>query len=242
MQQLTTIRRRLGALAAMLALFAMVAAAPARADDQAKARATGEELVTKAFYTVEKMRDHPEFGKYVRSYMRQAAAVVVFPEVLKAGFFLGGEGGNGVLVAKTDGGDWSYPAFFAVGAGTFGLQIGVQRSELMLIVMNRGALSSIIDSKVTIGGELSGAIGPRGAGAEAATTANLDADVIAYSLAEGAFIGVSVKGAVVFERPSLTAGYYGSEDAKARSVVIRGRYSNPQADELRAALGRYTGS
>ncbi len=238
---LSGFKRRGAALASALTFAAALSMAqtPVMADEASEDLKDAKEIVTEAAFTVETMRNHSEFASYVKGYMKKAKAVVVFPEIIKGGFFVGGEGGSGVLLAKADDGRWSYPTFVGMGAASFGLQFGAQRSELMLIVMTGKGMEAILDDKVTIGGEINGAVGPYGAGAEASTTANLNADVIAYSVSEGAFIGVSIEGAAVFPREKLNAAFYGTNDASPKSVVIDGKFANADADGLREALMRY---
>ena len=223
---------------ALVGLF-MTGAVPARADEASENLKTAEEVVTEAAFTAEKLRNNSEFSPYIRAYMKKAKAVLVFPEIIKGGFVIGGEGGTGVLLAKADDGTWSYPSFFSLAAASFGLQIGAQTSEMMLLVMTGDGLEAILENRVKIGGDISGAIGPYGAGAEAATTANLNADVIAYSVAKGAFIGASIEGAAIFPREELDYAFYGSTDADTRSVVVEGRFANDKADAVRSELAAY---
>lgn len=231
--------KHFAAAAVMTAALGFGLTAPAHADEAADNLKNANEIVSKAVFTAEKMRNHKEFGAYVKGYMKKAKGVVVFPQILKGGFFVGGEGGSGVLLAKAEDGRWSYPSFVGMGSASFGLQVGAQASELMLIVLTGEGLEAILDDKVTIGGEINGAVGPYGAGAEASTTANLNADVIAYSVSKGVFIGVSIEGAAVFPRESLNAAFYGTNDASPKSVVVDGKFANPAADRLREELGKY---
>lgn len=217
-----------------LALVGM--SAPAGADEVVEAKKDAEEIVSKAVFTIEKLASHPDVGKWVRKYMADAKAVLVFPQVLKGGFIVGGEGGTGVLLAKADNGEWSYPGFFSMGAGSVGLQVGAQKSEMMLLIMTGKGLSAVLNSKVKVGGDISGAAGPYGAGAEASTTTNLNADILSYSAAEGAFIGASVEGAYIWERKLLGESYYGDGSATAAGTVIDGKFANSHADPLREKL------
>lgn len=196
-----------------------------------------EELVVESEFTVRKMWDHPEFSKYIRHYLRQAKGVVVIPTMLKGGFIIGGEGGSGVLLARGQNNQWSYPTFVSAGSASIGLQIGGQASEMLLIIMTGDGLRAILDDQVQIGGELTGAAGPYGASAEASTTTNLDADVIAYSISSGAYIGVNVEGTVLVPREGMIRDYYGQETSP-QGVVLEGRVGNPHADTLRETLRR----
>ena len=224
------------ALFAAIAVLASVAlSGAARASDELVAM----ELVKESTFTIDKMKDHPDFKGNIRSYMRDAKAVLIFPSIIKAGLFVGGEGGRGVMLAKAENGEWSYPSFFAMGSGSFGLQIGAQRSEVMLIVLTGNGLQAILDNNVTVGGELNGAIGPYGSGAEASVTTNLDVDVLSYAVAEGVFIGASLEGAAIWSQDGLNAAFYDSTDATAEKIVIDGQYANADADALRTALARF---
>ena len=195
-----------------------------------------EELVEKARFTIEKLAAHAEFGAKVQSYLGEAKAVLVVPSLLKGGFFSGGEGGSGVLLARSASGEWSYPAFFTMGAGSIGFQFGAQSSELLLIVLTDKGLTSILDRRVKVGGEVNAAVGPIGAGLEAATAGSLGTDIISYSIAKGAFVGGSIEGAVFAKRDDWNQGYYKDSAATPRGIVLEGRYGNPQADALRASL------
>jgi len=234
-------RRRIAEWAAMgvAAMMAGSLAGPAYGDEVAEAKKDAEEIVSEAVFTVQKLASHPDVGKWVRKYMADAKAVLVFPQVLKGGFIVGGEGGTGVLLAKAGNGEWSYPGFYSMGAGSVGLQIGAQKSELILLIMTGKGLSAILDSKVKVGGDISGAVGPYGAGAEASTTTNLNADVLSYSAAEGAFIGASVEGAYIWERKLLGEAYYENGSATAVGAVIEGKFANSHADPLREKLASF---
>lgn len=210
-------------------LAVLLLTAPARAaTDQ-------EELVSDARETVDLLLQNHDMGPYVRNYLQKAKAVLVLPAMLKGAFFVGAEGGTGVLLARGNGG-WSYPAFFVMGSGSFGLQLGGQASRMILIIMTDKALTAVLDGKVKLGGDLSAAMGPVGVGAEASTTINLGADIYSYALNKGAFLGASVEGAVVYPREPWNQAYYNDPAAAPRGIVLDGRYANPQADPLRNRL------
>ena len=215
-------RTPLLALAVALAMFLHAPAAVAGSEAQA--------LVDKARLTVEKLLRHPD-TRAMRGWVDRAKGVLIIPNLLKAGFVIGAEGGQGVLLARNSADVWSQPAFFAIGTGSFGLQIGFQDSEVLLVIMTDRALRAIIDRKVKLGADASVAVGPVGIGVEGATTANLGADILAYALTRGAYVGASVEGSVVVEEKALNASYYGS-GATARSIVIERLYANPGARSL----------
>lgn len=197
-----------------------------------------DELVTKARFTVERMTKDENVGPNVRKLIQRAKAVMVFPNVLKGAFFFGAEGGSGVLVAKDSKGNWGYPAFFTMGSASFGLQIGGQSQEIVLLIMSDRGLSSILHNEVKLGGDISAAAGPVGVGAEASTTTNFRADIYSFSINQGAFLGASVEGAVIHPRQSKNKAYYGSEKVTPEDIVLKGRYQNVQANQLRASLRR----
>lgn len=227
--------RRVTQVVASLFLVSVLMPMPSLADTR-EDKISAREIVSEAIFTLEKMKEHRDFKNAIHTYLRTAKAVIIFPNIVKGGFFLGGEGGNGVLLARTETGEWSYPSFIALGAGSIGLQFGLQRAEVLLIVNSGKGLEAILDNKVKIGAEISGAIGPRGSGAEAAVTTNLNVDVLSYSVGEGAFIGAGVEGAGMWSRQDLNTAYYDTESATARSVVVNGNYANSDADALRQAL------
>src|SRR3546814_1574062 len=116
--------------------------------------------------------------------MRRAKAVMIFPSLLKGAFFIGGEGGSGVLLTRDPQGNWSNPAFYTMGTVSFGLQFGGQSSEAILVVMTDAGLNAIIEDQVKLGADLSAAAGPIGVGASAATTTAAGADIYTYSRSE----------------------------------------------------------
>jgi len=199
---------------------------------------SGEQLVGKAFITVDQMLNHPKYGDAIRARMKDAKAVFVAPQILKGGFFLGGEGGKGMLLARAENGEWSYPAFYYFGAASFGLQFGAQTSELFMIIQTGKGLTAIMENNFKLGGDLSAAIGLIGEGVETSTTTNMKADIIVYSIAKGAFIGASIEGAVIVPDEGLNTSYY-AEGATSKGIVLDGKYQNQQADELRTVLTKF---
>lgn len=126
----------------------------------------------------------------------KAEAVAVFPNVIKAGFIIGGRGGSGVISRRVKGG-WSAPAFFKLGGGSVGLQIGASSTDFVLLFMNEDALKGLLEDKLEIGGEGSVAAGPVGRAASASTNVTLDAGILSYSRSKGLFAGLELKGVVI---------------------------------------------
>ena len=131
-----------------------------------------------------------------QSLLDKAEAVAVFPGVIKAGFIVGGRGGRGVISRRLPGG-WSAPAFFTLGGGSVGLQIGASKTDLVMLFMNKEALEGLLQDKFEIGGEGSVAAGPVGRAASASTDAQLKAQILSYSRSKGLFAGLELKGVVI---------------------------------------------
>lgn len=219
---------RMTALAASLMLGLMMIVKPVLANDQ-------QELVDRAKISVDSLRSDSNLGKPINNLLKRAYGVMIFPNMFKAGFILGGEGGNGVLLVKGPDGTWSSPAFFGMGSGSLGLQIGVQQSEVMLIIMNEGGLRKILNNSMKLGADASVAVGPVGAGIEASTTANMSADIYTYSKAAGLFGGGSLEGSVLSPREEWNNAYYGS-GATTRAITVERKFENYGSNNLKAAL------
>lgn len=131
-----------------------------------------------------------------RELLDRAEAVAVFPGVLKGGFIVGGRGGSGVISRRVPGG-WSAPAFFDLGGGSIGLQIGVASTDYILLFMNARAVDSLLNDKFEIGAEGGAAAGPVGRTASASTDLKLNAQILSYSRSKGAFAGLELKGVVI---------------------------------------------
>src|SRR5437899_5063242 len=155
----------------------------------------------------------------------KAEAIAVFPGVIKAGFIVGGRGGHGVISRRVRNG-WSAPAFFDLGGGSFGLQIGASSTDFVLLFMNENALRGLLKDKFEIGGESSAAAGPVGRSASATTDAQLKAQILSYSRSRGAFAGLEIKGVVISADNDDNVAVYGKKavDILApRSVWTIGR-------------------
>ena len=215
--------------AAMAVLVGIVLALPVQADNRAEAQS----IVDRARVTVENFYSDPDLP-WFRSHAPKAKALLVVPKLVKGGFFLGGSGGSGVLLAKNEAvpGGWSYPAFYTVGSVTFGLQFGGEVSEVVLIVLTQRGLDALLARSFKVGGDISVAVGPVGTGAQAQS-----ADIIAFSRSKGLYGGVNVEGALVETRDDWNSAYYGAA-VRPLDILITGKVGNPAADPLRAALVR----
>lgn len=217
-------------------LLALFLGATMLVPQSASAYSEGQELVDKAAITVKKLMAEPDIAPHLQKYVSKAKGILIFPNLLKAGFIFGAEGGSGVLLTRAANGQWSYPAFFAMGSASFGLQFGGQASETIIIIMSPKGLTSILAHKVKVGAELNAAVGPIGVGIEGSTSTALGADMITYSISKGAFLGGALEGAVIEPRDTLNHEYYGSTGTTTRAILLNGKYGNPKADHLRQTL------
>ncbi len=155
----------------------------------------------------------------------KAQAIAVFPGVLKAAFVIGGREGKGVISRRTAAG-WSAPGFFNLAGGSFGAQIGADKTDYVLLIMNENGLNHLLADKFELGGEAGVAAGPVGREARAATDAQLTAEILTYSRSKGAFIGAALKGTAISPDNGLNEAFYGMT---AKEVLNGGVNSTPVA-------------
>src|SRR5262245_31316242 len=166
----------------------------------------------------------------------KAACVIVVPGLKKAAFVIGGEYGKGLMSCR-HGDAWSAPVFMQVGKGSWGLQIGAQSIDLVLLVMNENGMQKMLRNKVSLGAEASIAGGPVGRDARAATDVQLKAEILAYSRTQGLFAGVNLSGGVVKPDDDDNTDLYGAGTSAAS--VINGTASAPAVtDPFMTALKR----
>lgn len=217
----------LGASLMSLALFGSVTTAQALTEQ--------ELTVSKAQATVQDLYLNPNFPQ-IRRYVDAAVAVVIVPELIRGGFFVGGEGGNAVVLRRRPDGGWSAPAFFDLAAGSVGLQFGGQVSQMILTVMTEQGLDALLNRRVTLGGDLSVAVVTEGIGADIRSGLDLNADMYAFQENQGLFIGGALEGSILYEDVDDNAAYYGA--GATAQAIFAGRYVNAQADGLRRSLGQ----
>ena len=166
----------------------------------------------------------------------KAHCVAVLPGVKKAAFVFGGEYGKGVVSCRTTTG-WSNPIFLSLEKGSVGVQIGAESSDIVLLIMNERGLDKLLQDKVTLGADLSLAAGPVGRNSEAATDAQLTAEMLSYSRARGVFAGIDLSGGVLRPDKTATVAFYGHEISNSEVLSGRERLTTPaSARPLMAAL------
>ena len=216
-------KRLLMGIALAASITAGTVALPARA-------ATGEQaLVDHAIGTLQDLRGDKEFGN-ARDLLHRARAVLIAPRIFKAGFFVGGEGGQAVLLTRGAGG-WSGPAFYTVASASFGLQIGAQESEMIIFVMSDRALQALMKDNFKIGANAGIAVATLGSTVEGATTANAGADIVVWASSSGAYAGISLDGTVIEPNRGDDANYYGRR-LNSSDIVLRRQARNPGASAL----------
>lgn len=201
----------------------------------ARALTDQEELVEKSRITIEALMADPDYAA-LSNLLQDASGVLIVPELVKGGFFFGAEGGNGVLLARQADGTWSPPSFVVLASGSFGLQFGGQISEVVLAINSEKGLNAILNRKARIGADVSAALFTVGAGVEAGTGMDRNADMIAFSRSKGLFAGGALEGSVISEKKAWNKAYYGT-DAAPRDI-LDGRHGNAHSGPLAAALPR----
>jgi lipid-binding SYLF domain-containing protein len=211
-------------------LLGLTAPALAQGDQQA--------LVDRAALAVQEVMGSGDRPQDAQDYLRRARAALVCPRIFRAGFIIGGEGGTCVLVGRDGGGSWSSPAFYTMGAGSIGLQIGVQDATVVIMVMTDRGLNALLNSQFSFGAEAALSVATIGGGIQGATTTAAGADIVAIARSRGLFAGMSLQGNVLTYLPDYARAYY-NRDVSARQIVVGMEVHNPGSDPLRAMLMRF---
>jgi lipid-binding SYLF domain-containing protein len=176
------------------------------------------------------------------SVLKEAHGIAILPGVVKAAYGIGGEYGRGVLLVQEKGA-WSNPSFIKLAGGSLGWQIGVQKSDLVLVFKTRQSIDNIAEGKITLGADASVAAGPVGRGAQANTDLDLKAEIYAYSKAKGLFAGISLKGAAIQIDGDSNEKFYKDRAITARRIFTEfGLEGPPVAAKLRTILTKYLSS
>lgn len=226
--------RLLAPFLAVVLAVALVAPAPSFAESRTDARLAQSQRVFEAFSDLTEQAIPTWL-------LERAYGIVVVPQVVKAALFLGGRGGKGVMAVRNPDGTWSAPVFVTLGGVNYGLQFGVQSTDVILVLMSRESVEGIAGGKVTLGADASVAAGPLGRSSAAATDATLSAQVLSYSRSSGLFAGVALDGSIIAIDDKANAAAYGITDVLA-SQILEGKVASvPEAAEsFRATLTRAT--
>lgn len=172
----------------------------------------------------------------------KAECMVIVPGMKKAGFIFGGKYGRGFATCRHGNGrGWGSPAGIRVEGGSFGLQIGGQESDVILLVMNRRGMEGLLSSKFSLGGDVSAAAGPVGREATAQTDATMRAEILSYSRARGVFGGLALTGGTIREDGEANKGMYGGQSLTNKEILTKNPKPPAAASALTSALNKYSG-
>jgi lipid-binding SYLF domain-containing protein len=202
---------------------------PAAADTQQEAA----DLAEKSRLALRSVLDDKGMRPF-RDWIKKARGVFIAPDVFRGAFLVGASGGSGVFVARSQGAEWAGPAFYTIGQASFGFQAGADVSQLILLALTDRGVNALLETTVKLGGDVSVAAGPIGAGVTGDTAA-LSADIVSFSRAKGLYGGLSVTGAVVTVRDKLNDAFYGA-DVNPTDILITRKVSSPAARRLLAAV------
>lgn len=169
---------------------------------------------------------------WFRHNLQYAKGVLIIPQQLRGGFIIGGSGGSGILVAQDQlSGAWSSPVFYTLGSVSFGLQVGADASEIILMIMTERGLQAMLATEFKLGADVAVAAGPVGASAKAQT-----ADILAFGRSQGAYGGVSLEGAIVNPRDDWNRQYYGQSFTKVEDILLKQTSHKKEDEPLRQLL------
>ena len=221
---------------ALLLCVALLAPLPAARRDSGPT--LEEERIEEAIRVFREIAELSDEG-LPESILKKAHGIAIIPGVIKAAYGIGGEYGRGVLLVRDRAG-WSNPSFIILAGGSLGWQIGVQKSDLVLVFKTRQSIDNIAAGKITLGADASVAAGPVGRGAQATTDLEMKAEIYAYSKTKGLFVGISLKGAAIQIDASANERFYGDPGITARDIFRGRRLEGPKAAErLRKVLAEY---
>jgi lipid-binding SYLF domain-containing protein len=198
----------------------------------------GASQASKASRVLREIMGTPDKG-IPRDLLDRAECVMVFPQVLKVGFIVGGQRGRGAASCRTRSG-WSAPAYFEMKGGSVGFQIGGQATDFVLLIMNESGMKNLLSDRFELGGEASVAAGPVGRTTSASTDAKMDAQILSYSRSKGLFAGVSLKGLVISPDESDMEDTYGN-GIKATTILAANKNRAPsEVQVFPKALTQYS--
>jgi lipid-binding SYLF domain-containing protein len=213
-------------LVLVLAFFAVLIQ-PALAADPVEQQGT----VDKALVTFRNFMADKEM-EWLHKNLKDYKALLIVPSLMKAGFIFGGSGGSGVLLVRDEKtGEWSQPAFYGIGSVTFGLQIGGETAEVIMLIKTQKALDALFTTEFKLGGDASVAMGPVGVGAKSAVMA----DIVSFSKSKGLFAGLNLEGSVVKPSDSANKAYY-KKAVSPLDIIVKKAASNPGSAALREEL------
>lgn len=171
--------------------------------------------------------------------LEKVEAIAIFPSTVRAGFIVGGQRGRGVISARNEG-TWSAPAFLTLTGGSFGLQIGGQAADIILVINDRRGLENLVRNQFTLGADAAVAAGPVGRDAKAATDIQMRAQILSYSRARGVFAGVTINGSTIRQDVDANERFYGKR-LETKQILFERATGSPEPVPLwLQTLERYT--
>ena len=215
-------------LALLLCLFAPLASA-----------GTDNEKITSSYNVLKEITSIPETG-IPPALLSNASGIVIVPDAIKVGLFIGGKYGTGILMVHKSDGTWSNPSFVSLMGGSFGWQIGAQATDLIMIFKSIRSIEGIKKGKFTIGADASVAAGPVGRSASASTDVLFKAEILSYSRSRGVFAGVSLEGAALQIDDEKNGYFYGKPGISANDIFTGAPTSpSPTIWKIKALLTEY---
>lgn len=223
---------RIGLFAALLATAIAFTASTARAEDSPAL------TLERARLTLQDLTSDPQAVGPVADYLKRAKGVLIVPQLVKAGLIVGGEYGEGVLLARTAPGNWSDPAFYSLTGGSIGFQAGVEAKQVMFIIMTEKGLNSLLSDQLKFGADASIAVGTIGGGIGAATSGSPKVDFVAVAKSKGLFGGGALDGAVIQPQPKENEAFYRTP-ATPKQILIDRSVNSAEATKIKDALSKY---
>ena len=205
--------------------------------------ASGEDETERMETSITVIRELVELPEAVvpETLLYMAQGIAIIPGVLQAAYGIGGQFGKGVLLVRGEDGRWGWPSFIRLFGGSIGWQIGVQKSDIILVFKTRQGLDKIASGKITLGADIGDSAGPVGRRAEASTDLEFEAEIYSYSRSKGLFAGVSIKGASIQIDEDANGAFYDQRELPARDILFGRRIQAPDvAEKLREVVATYT--
>ena len=222
----------------ILLSFLVLILNPSLADDQPDSKA-GENKIERSMEVIKELAALKDEGIPV-SLLKKAQGLAILPGVVKAAWALGGQYGSGIVIIKKEDGSWSNPLFIKLAGGSFGLQHGIQKADLVLVFKNRRGVEEIAGNKITLGADLSVSAGPIGRSAEASTDLEMEAEIYSYSKSKGLFAGLALKGGTLQVDKKANKAFYGSE-LSGQKILNENLATPPVVKDLQQTLSQLAG-
>ncbi len=224
----------------LLTGLAILAIRPASVEGALAAPKDETERIETSITVIRELVELPEVG-VPEALLHKAQGIAIIPGVLQAAYGIGGQFGKGVLLVRGEDGRWGWPSFIRLFGGSIGWQIGIQKSDIILVFKTRQGLDKIASGKITLGADISVSAGPVGRRAEASTDLEFEAEIYSYSRSKGLFAGVSIKGASIQADEEANEAFYGRKGLDPREILFGRDLKAPDsAAKLREVVGTYT--